>query len=230
MKESAGGDLLEQIPGGWRVACLEVLAHAQLELGRVAEARRTVEAAEAWSEPLQLPIAMAMAHIARARLALATGDAAQAVACARVSMEAAGGAGAAFEEAVSRVVLGRALGEAGERQAAVAELTQAVEDLERFGALRHRKQAEQELRRLGERVHRRTRAGKSNGDGIATLTERELEIARLVADRLTNRQIAERLFLSQKTVETHMRNVFAKLGVNSRVRVARSIEQADRQT
>ncbi|HEX8104270.1 MAG TPA: helix-turn-helix transcriptional regulator [Solirubrobacteraceae bacterium] len=60
------------------------------------------------------------------------------------------------------------------------------------------------------------------------MTERELEIARLVADRMTNREVAGRLFLSEKTVETHLRNVFAKLGVTSRVQVARFVEHADR--
>ena len=60
------------------------------------------------------------------------------------------------------------------------------------------------------------------------LTQRELEIARRIVDRETNRQIAEELFLSQKTVGTHIRNIFAKLGADSRVEVARIVERADR--
>ena len=54
-------------------------------------------------------------------------------------------------------------------------------------------------------------------------------MARLVVDRRTNAQIAATLFLSQKTVETHLRNLFHKLAVSSRVEVARVIERADRQ-
>jgi DNA-binding NarL/FixJ family response regulator len=60
------------------------------------------------------------------------------------------------------------------------------------------------------------------------LTSRELEVARAIVDRKTNRQIAEDLFLSPKTVETHIRNIFAKLGAGSRVEVAHIVEQAER--
>jgi DNA-binding NarL/FixJ family response regulator len=55
----------------------------------------------------------------------------------------------------------------------------------------------------------------------AELTRRQLEIARLVADDLTNRQIAARLFLSERTVETHVTNILNRLGLNSRVELAR---------
>ena len=63
---------------------------------------------------------------------------------------------------------------------------------------------------------------------MASLTERELELARLVVDRKTNPEIAAELFLSQKTVETHLRNIFRKVGVANRVELARAVEQADR--
>jgi DNA-binding NarL/FixJ family response regulator len=53
------------------------------------------------------------------------------------------------------------------------------------------------------------------------LTPRQLEIARLIAADLTNRQIADRLFLSERTVETHVTNMLNKLGLNSRVQLSR---------
>ena len=53
-------------------------------------------------------------------------------------------------------------------------------------------------------------------------------MARLVVDRRTNAEIADELFLSVKTIESHMRNLFRKLDVSSRVDVARAVERADR--
>jgi predicted ATPase/DNA-binding CsgD family transcriptional regulator len=58
------------------------------------------------------------------------------------------------------------------------------------------------------------------------LTPRQLEIARLIADDLTNRQIADRLFLSERTVETHITNILNKLGLNSRVQLSRWLAEA----
>ena len=53
-------------------------------------------------------------------------------------------------------------------------------------------------------------------------------MARLVVDRKTNPEIAAELFLSKKTVETHLRNIFRKIDVSSRVELARAVEHADR--
>ena len=53
------------------------------------------------------------------------------------------------------------------------------------------------------------------------MTQGELQVARLVVDRRTNPEIAAELFLSQKTVETHLRNIFRKIDVSSRVALAR---------
>ncbi len=127
------------------------------------------------------------------------------------------------------MLAGRALAQANERERAAAEFTSAAAAFEECGATARRDSADLELGKLGRRVHRRTRAGKVDGTGIETLTERELEVARLVVDRKTNAQIAADLFLSPKTVETHIRHLFQKLEVSSRVDVARVVERADRE-
>ena len=59
--------------------------------------------------------------------------------------------------------------------------------------------------------------------GWASLTEAERTLAELVADGMTNRQAAEQLFISHHTVDAHLRHIFHKLGINSRVTLARLV-------
>jgi DNA-binding CsgD family transcriptional regulator len=70
-------------------------------------------------------------------------------------------------------------------------------------------------------VRRRLVATEPETNGWAALTTSELAVARLVAEGLTNREVAERLFVSPHTVNSHLRHVFSKLGINSRVELAR---------
>ena len=60
----------------------------------------------------------------------------------------------------------------------------------------------------------------SNGGGSVRLSRREMEVARLVAEGLTNREIAMRLFVSERTVDGHLEHVREKLSVNTRAQVA----------
>jgi DNA-binding NarL/FixJ family response regulator len=117
---------------------------------------------------------------------------------------------------------------AGSHDRAGLELELAAAAFESFGALRYRDQAEHELRKLGYHIHHRTRPGETGGFGMESLTERELQVARLVVDRNTNREIGTELFISQKTVETHLRNIFSKMNVSSRVELARVLERNGR--
>jgi DNA-binding NarL/FixJ family response regulator len=226
--DSAGGEKLTLIAGSPRARYLEVLARCRLALGQLEAADRTADHAEEWASKVQLPMAAAWADRAGAVVALQAGDSVRAADKALASAAAAEAVLAPVEAALSRVVAGRALAEQGEPDRAVAELQAAAAAFERCGALRYREEAELELGRLGHRTYRRTRPGKTDGTAIESLTGRELQVARLVVDRKTNPEIAAELFLSQKTVETHLRNIFRKLDVSSRVELARAVELADR--
>ena len=178
---------------------------------------------------MQLPLATAWADRAAAAVALHAGDCGlRHRAGTRLGRPPQTQVGAPIEAALSRTLAGRALARAGERDRAVAELQRAATALDACGALHYRRSAERELGKLGHRPHRRTRPGKRDGLGIESLTERELQVARLVVDRKTNPEIAAELFLSQKTVETHLRNIFNKMGVPTRVALARAVERNDR--
>jgi DNA-binding NarL/FixJ family response regulator len=223
----AGGEELALIPGSWRASALELLTLCWLALDAQTEAERAAALAEATAAAMPLPLAVAWADRAAAAVALHAGDSARAAERALASADAADAAGAPIEAGVSRTLAGRALAEAGEKARAVTELQRAAAALDSCGAIRYRQRAERELGRLGHRPHRRTRPGTTDGAGIELLTQREREVARLVTDRKTNPEIAAELFLSQKTVETHLSNIFNKLGIADRVSLARAIERAD---
>jgi DNA-binding NarL/FixJ family response regulator/tetratricopeptide (TPR) repeat protein len=225
---SAGGGELPLIPGGWRAMAHELLAHCYLELGRRDDAAIAAALAEATAAAVGLPMAIAWAERAVAAVALDAGEPAAAAERALASAAAAERAGAVVEAALSRTLAGRALAQAGGAAEAATALERAAAELDACGAPRYRDAAERELRKQGHHIHRRTRPGTADGRGLETLTERELEVARLVVDRKTNAEIAAELFLSVKTIETHMRNLFRKLDVPSRVEVARTVERADR--
>ena len=89
-------------------------------------------------------------------------------------------------------------------------LRAAVEGFERLGARPWAERAARELRATGETARRR------DVSPLAELTPQELQVARLVGEGATNKAVAAQLFVSPKTVEYHLRKVFAKLGIASR--------------
>ena len=74
-----------------------------------------------------------------------------------------------------------------------------------------------------ERAHARSWAGSADGRASEGLTAAERRVAALVAEGRTNREVAAALFLGERTVETHLSHVYAKLGVRSRAELARAI-------
>jgi ATP/maltotriose-dependent transcriptional regulator MalT len=223
----AGGEELTLIPASWRAYGLELLTRCLLAIDRSEAAGRSADLAEVTAAATHLPLATACADRAVAAVALHAGDSVRAAERALASADAARSVGAPVEEALSRTLAGRALAQAGQADSAVAELRRAAVAFEACGALRYCRAAERELGKLGHRPHRRSQPGQPGVPGVGSLTERELQVARLVVDRKTNPEIAAELFLGLKTIETHLRNIFRKLDVSTRVELARLVEQAD---
>ena len=223
---SLGSDELEHKIPVERCIDWEILALVELALGRPEAAEGYIRRCETLAGELaglRLPTALALRG--RAALLLAGGDAAGAARTAQRAALEAEAVGARLVAAFARSLAGRALVAGGERSAAIATLRAAEAELDICGSLRVRDEMRRELRKLGARAEKRGPA-TSASSGVAALTKRELEIAGLVTDRKTNREIAAALYLSDKTVESHLRNIFVKLGVGSRVDVERERERA----
>jgi DNA-binding CsgD family transcriptional regulator len=128
-----------------------------------------------------------------------------------------------FENAIARLLLGRALAAAGDRESAIAEVESAHAELRRLGAaIRYQDRAASVLRKLGRVVPR----GVRGGTPLEGLSKRELQVLELVAQGKTNRQIASDLFLSVRTVDRHVARIFEKLSVSSRVTAANMFERS----
>ncbi|HEX3040557.1 MAG TPA: AAA family ATPase [Solirubrobacterales bacterium] len=220
-----GGSGAHQIPGGWRAHAAMELTRAAVGAGQLELADESRRHADEAARETGLPMARAWADRAEAEVLLARGES---EAAAELALSAAAGAGelnARIDRAVSRELAGRALLAASNEEAATEQFALAAEEFDECKAYRHRDRVEQALGRLGHRTSRRSRPA-AEGAGLESLTGREKEVAQLLVERLTNAEIAEKLFLSEKTVESHLRNIFRKLDVGSRVEVAKLVEAA----
>ena len=118
--------------------------------------------------------------------------------------------GAELELARTRTDLGAALRAAGERNQAQETLGEALTGAARLGAARIGERAREELAAAGVRPR------SLRSDGVDGLTPSERRVAELAGHGRTNREIAQALFVTEKTVETHLSHVYDKLGVRSR--------------
>jgi DNA-binding NarL/FixJ family response regulator len=126
-----------------------------------------------------------------------------------------------FDAAQTSIRGGLAHVAAGRREEGVDLLVDAYRTARRLGANPLASQAARALADLGEPVERRLgrkAAASLEGPG---LSRRELEVIRLVANGRTNREIAREFFLSPRTVDMHVRNIFVKLGCRSRAEATR---------
>jgi DNA-binding CsgD family transcriptional regulator len=127
------------------------------------------------------------------------------------------------ELARAQLLYGEWLRREGRRTDAREQLRTAHELLVAIGMEAFAERARIELRATGERVRKRTVATHDE------LTAQERQIARLARDGLSNAEIAARLFLSPRTVEWHLRNVFTKLGISSRMGLHDALSSRDRE-
>ena len=123
----------------------------------------------------------------------------------------------------ARLDLGRVLAHS-DREGSVRAFTDAAALAEEVGAKTQGRLAAQELRRLGVRAWHR--GPEAHGEGIAGLSPREVEIARLVAGGASNREVAQSFLISPRTVERHITNVLAKLGLRNRTELASFMRSA----
>jgi DNA-binding CsgD family transcriptional regulator len=115
-----------------------------------------------------------------------------------------------FDRARIQLACGERLRRTKATTGARAQLAAALDTFQRLGAAPWAARASSELRATGLTI------GQPAGHGSASLTPQQLQIATLAAAGLTNKQIAERLYLSPRTIATHLHQAFPKLGITSR--------------
>ena len=130
--------------------------------------------------------------------------------------------GGDFERARTELLYGRWLRRRRRLREARSRLGAALVGFDRCGAGAWADQARGELRANG------AVSGREPTAGLSGLTPQQLRIARHVAEGATNREVAQRLAVSTRTVDYHLRNVFAALGVRSRMELARMVDQEQR--
>jgi len=195
--------------GGRNPAFMAWRSHAALallQLGDQDEARRLaaeeLELARTWGAPRALGAALRAAGLAE--------GGARGLGLLEEAVEVLTNSPAKLEHAKARTELGAALRRANRRSEAREQLRRAVELATICGARPLAARANTELRATGARPRRIALTG------VESLTPSERRIARMAAEGPTNREIAQALFVTPKTVEIHLSSVYRKLGISSR--------------
>ena len=188
-------------------------ALALLQLGREDEARQLaaeeVEHARNWGAPRALAGALRVAGLLE--------GSERGVALLEEAVGVVESSPAKLEHAKSRTELGAALRRANRRAEAREHLRQAVELATICGATAVVERAERELLATGARPRRVALSG------VASLTPSERRIAEMAAEGPTNREIAQTLFITQRTVEVHLTSIYRKLAITSRSQLAAAL-------
>ncbi|MEU2185211.1 helix-turn-helix transcriptional regulator, partial [Streptomyces thermolilacinus] len=198
-----------------RVLAIPCYVEATALAGQAGAARSAVEEFAVWASLGADPQAPAL--LARCRALLDPAGAGDWYERALHRHESASGE---FERARTLLLYGKWLRRQRRPREAGDRLREALVAFEQCGARGWAEMADSELRASGSAPRSRPEGG------LARLTAQQTRIARLVADGATNREVAVRLSLSPRTVDHHLRNVFALLGVRSRVDLARIVDRA----
>ena len=202
-----------------RAAVLELLVRVQSALGERAGAAATLNDLREISTTVATQPLRASVNFSEGVVAAADGD----YETARQRFEDAVNLfqqiSAPYETALARTELASVLPVLGRMDAAEKQACVALESFRKLGASQETDRTAALLRRL--QTPERTR------ETLSGLTHRELEVLRLVAKGLTDGQVAERLYISPRTVSQHLRSVYKKLGVPSRAAAARRAVEQD---
>ncbi|SDM77269.1 helix-turn-helix transcriptional regulator [Allokutzneria albata] len=211
MMAAIGDESMASVAVLMRPPVLEILVRIELALG-------DVDAAEAWARRIDpqigeiLPGRWGMRHLAHAQVLIARERFEEAARLGREGAELCASVGMRLYEGRCRLEAGIALGELGKHDEARVEFGAAKDLFAARGAKRLHEDVISAQRQLGAKMPRRRGAG----DGLLALTAREREVAELISQGRTNKQVAEHLFVSPKTVEAHLSRIFNKLNVSSR--------------
>ena len=198
---------------GWSPFALPLIVEAAMRCADVKAATEALKQIEERALVVQTPFALGLMWRCRALVS----DDDQTESSFASAIESFGKSPWRTELARTHLLYGEWLRRKKRRTDARRELREAHDMFESMGARAFAERARVELAATGERA--RPRRVESASD----LTVRELQIARLAADALTSREIASQLFISPNTVEYHLKKVFLKLGVNSRIQLAKAI-------
>lgn len=226
--EFCGGSALPHLPKSFRARAFELLTIADVELGQVEQAFGWAQSARQVADEFDSPFQSVFAWRAAALAQLASGDLAAAKQSAAEGVRQAEKAGVQVEIGYCHLLCGRISLADGDEDAAIASFRDAVEVFGSVGARGYVSIALRELRALGRGSTRRL-FGRT-ASGIESLSPRQAQIARLIAEGMTNQQIADQLFLSRRTVDGHVVRILNQLGVKSRNAVAgviRAKEEAE---
>lgn len=191
-------------------------AEAAIAVGDLGRAENLIARLDERARAFPRPWILATTARCRAMLLATRGDLDAALQSARTALRHHDDLDMPFERARTLLVAGQLLRRRREKREARAVLIEARTEFERLGAVIWLERANAELARVPVR------------QAPAALSATEAEIARLAASGLTNRQIAERAFVSPKTVEANISRIYRKLHISSRAELGRAVAKMER--